>query len=130
MRNRKTGFAVAALVAAAALMLGIWYFNLPQTREGAKTVVVEVVHADESTREFTCRTDAEYLGEALQEAALIEGEEGPFGMYITVVDGVAADDSLQQWWCITKDGEQVNTGADTTPVADGDCFEITLMTGY
>ena len=31
---------------------------------------------------------------------------------------------------ITKAGEQVNTSADQTPVADGDEFELTLKEGY
>ena len=128
MRNRKTGFAVAALVAAAALMLGIWYFNLPQTREGAKTVVVEVVHADESTREFTCRTDAEYLGEVLLAEQLAEGERSAYGLFITTVDGEEAQDSLRQWWCVTNQGERVDTGVDSTPIADGDHFELTMST--
>ena len=128
MRNRKTGFAVAALVAAAALMLGIWYFNLPQTRGGAKTVVVEVVHADESTREFTCRTDAEYLGEVLLAEQLAEGERSAYGLFITTVDGEEAQDSLRQWWCVTKQGERVDTGVDSTPIADGDHFELTMST--
>ena len=44
------------------------------------------------------------------------------------VDGVEADDSKSQWWCITKDGEQVNTGVDATPIEDGDHYELTLST--
>lgn len=127
---KKNGMLLAALAIAAAILLGVWMYFRPATTEGSKELDILVVYEENSSKDFHVSTDAEYLGEALQEAALIEGEEGPFGMYITVVDGVAADDSLQQWWCITKDGEQVNTGADTTPVADGDCFEITLMTGY
>ena len=41
-----------------------------------------------------------------------------------------ADDSQQQWWCFTKGGEMLETGVDTTPIADGDAFEITLTEGY
>ena len=115
--NRKTLFAVAALAVVAALMLGIWYFTRPQAQEGAKTVVVEVVHADESAKEFTYHTGAAYLG-----------EEGAFGLFITTVDGETAQDSLRQWWCITKDGRQTETGADTVPIADGDHFELTMST--
>ena len=124
--NRKTLFAVAALAVVAALMLGIWYFTRPQTQEGAKTVVVEVVHGDESAREFTYHTDLEYLGELLLAEKLVEGEESAFGLFITTVDGETAQDSLRQWWCITKDGKQ--TGAATVPIADGDHFELTMST--
>ena len=126
--NKKTLFAVAALAVAAALMLGIWYFTKPQTQVGAKTVVVEVVHGDESSREFTYHTDLEYLGELLLAEQLAEGEDSAYGLFITTVDGEAAQDSLHQWWCITKGGGRVDTGADTTPIADGDHFELTLST--
>ena len=52
------------------------------------------------------------------------------GLYVTTVDGVTADDGNQEWWCFTLNGETINTGVDTTPIADGDHFEITLTTGY
>ena len=128
--NKKTLFAVAALAIAAALMLGIWYFTRPQPQAGAKTVAVEVVHGDGSTKEFTCHTDAEYLGEVLVSEGLAEGEDSAYGLFITTVDGETAQESLRQWWCITKEGESVNTSADQTPVEDGDQFELTLMEGY
>ena len=126
--NRKTLFAVAALAVVAALMLGIWYFTRPQAQEGAKTVVVEVVHADESAKEVAYHTDAEYLGELLLAEKLVEGDDSGFGLFITTVDGETAQDSLRQWWCITKDGEQTETGADAVPIADGDHFELTMST--
>lgn len=126
--NRRTLFAAAALALAAALMLGIWHFTKLQTQEGTKTVVIEVVHSDKRTQDFTCRTDAEYLGQLLLEEELVEGEQSAYGLFITVVDGETAQSSLNQWWCITKGGETVNTGADSTPVFDGDHFELTLST--
>jgi len=128
VKNRKTIFAVAALALAAVLMLGLWYFTRPQTQTGDKTIVVEVVHGDGSEKEFTCRTDAEMLGEVLLAEKLAEGEEGPYGLFITTVDGETAQDSLRQWWCVTKGGEQVDTGVSSTPVADGDRFELTMST--
>ena len=48
----------------------------------------------------------------------------------TEADGETANESLQQWWCITKGGEQVNTSVDSTPIQDGDHFELTLKEGY
>jgi len=126
--NKKTLFAVAALAVVAALMLGLWYFTRPETQAGDKTVVVEVVHAGGNSREFTCQTDEEYLGPLLLEEKLAEGEQGAYGLFITTVDGETAQDSLRQWWCITKGGERVDTGVDTTPIADGDHFELTMST--
>lgn len=127
-RNRKAMFALAALAAAAALMLGIWYFTRPQVQAGEKTVVVEVVHSDETSKEFTCHTDAEYLGEVLLAEELAQGEQGAYGLFITTVDGETAQESLRQWWCVTKSGARVDTGVDSTPIADGDHFELTMST--
>ena len=107
--NKKAVFAVAALAAAAALMLGIWYLATPQAQAGEKTVVVQVIHGDESSKDFTYRTDAENLGQVLVEENL-------------------AQDSLRQWWCVTKGGEWLDTGVDATPITDGDHFELTLST--
>ena len=126
--NKKTVMAVAALALAAALMLGLWYVNRPQPQAGEKTIVVQVVHGDQSTKDFTCQTDAETLGEVLVEEKLAQGEEGPTGLFVTVVDGEEAQDSLRQWWCVTKGGDQVDTGVDATPIADGDHFELTMST--
>lgn len=126
--NKKTVFAIAALAVVAALMLGLWYFARPQAQEGAKSIVIEVVHGDGNTKEFPCTTNAEMLGEVLIAEKLAEGEKGAYGLYITTVDGETAQDSLRQWWCITKEGQQVDTSADSTPIADGDRFELTMST--
>ena len=57
-------------------------------------------------------------------------DDSEYGLFVKTVDGYTADDAKQEWWCFTQDGGQVNTGVDTTPVADGDHFEITLTAGY
>lgn len=127
---KKNAKLLGALIAAVAILLCVWLCLKPSGVVGSKELVVQVVYADASSKDFHISTDAAYLGEALKEAELIEGEDGPYGMFITAVDGVAADDSLQQWWCVTKGGESVTTGVDTTPIEDGDHFELTLTTGY
>ena len=96
-----------------------------------KSVTVEIIVEGAETVTKTIHTDAEFLRGALdEEEGLVIGEEGPYGLFIKTVNGVTADDSKQQWWCITKGGEDVFTGAESTPIADGDKFEITLKTGY
>ena len=129
--SKKTLIIIASvlvvLIAAAAL---IFTLTRPAVQQGAKTIHSEVVVSDTDTLEFTLHTDAEYLRQALEEQNLISGSESEYGLFVTVVDGVSADDSKQQWWCFTKGGEMLMTGVDSTPVADGDSFEITLTTGY
>ena len=66
----------------------------------------------------------------LEGAGLIAGDASEYGLFVKTVDGYTVDDANQEWWCFTKGGEQVNTGVDTTPIADGDHFEITLTVGY
>lgn len=123
--------AAIALVLALGFFL-VWHFCGPQndTEAGAKTVTVSVVHGDGSTKEFSIRTDAEFLRQALGELKLVSGDETEYGLFIKTVDGETADDAAQEWWCITKGGEMLNTGVDDTPVKDGDCFELTLKVGY
>lgn len=126
MRGKKAWLPAAALVIVALLLLGIWYVNRPQGQAGEKTITVEVVHADESSREFTYQTSEEFLGPVLIQEGLVQGEESTYGLFITTVDGETAEGN--QWWCITQDGQMVETGADTTPIADGDHFELTMST--
>ena len=92
-------------------------------------MTIEVAAPDYSNT-HKIKTDAEFLGDALKEEGIIEGEESQYGLFITSVDSIKADDSKQQWWCITKGGADVMTGVDVTPIADGDTFELTLKEGY
>ena len=129
--NKKTVVIVVAIVLVLAAAFAIVYTQFgPKTTQGGKQITVKVVLEDESVQEYPIATDAEYLGQALKKQNLIEGEEGAFGLYITAVAGVTADDSKQQWWCITKNGESVTTGVDQTPIENGETYELTLTTGY
>ena len=96
----------------------------------ATEITVKVIHGDGSEKEFPISTTAENLGDALVEEGLVEGEESSYGLFITTVDGETADDSNQEWWCLTKGGEMWNYGADSTEISDGDTFELTLTVGY
>lgn len=128
--KKKVIIAIVALIAAIAVFAGVYFaFGRPDTSAGSKTVTIEVAAPDYSNT-HKIKTDAEFLGDALKEEGIIEGEESQYGLFITSVDSIKADDSKQQWWCITKGGADVMTGADITPIADGDTFELTLKEGY
>ena len=118
---------LAVLVAAFAI---IWGVTRPETSQGAKEIIVIVDYGNDTSDTFEIDTDAEFLREAIEEEVGLEGDESEFGLFIHTVNGVAADESLQQWWCITKGGESVMSGVDTTPIEDGDQFELTLTTGW
>ena len=128
--NRKTGILAGFLIVLCIAAGVLFHINKPETTAGEKEINVVVVHADQTENTFTYQTDAEYLADVLLENKLVDGEMGSYGLFITTVDGETADDSKQQWWCITKGGEQVNSGADALPIADGDQFELTMMEGY
>lgn len=119
-----------ALVLVCLLAALLYMQTRPEPSVGDKTIDVVVVHGDGSEADFQYQTDAEYLGDVLTENGLVEGTESAYGLFITTVDGETADDSLQQWWCITREGEMLSTGADQTPIADGEQYELTLTEGY
>ena len=128
--SKKVIIGAIALVVVCAVLLLVYKNFMLKGAEGDKTVTVKVVHGDGSEKEFSYATDEAYLGAVIQAENLVEGEEGQYGLFMTSVDGEKADDSKQQWWCLTKGGEQVNTSADQTPIEDGDTFELTLTEGY
>ena len=92
--------------------------------EGSKTIVV-LVQAGEKTVKFTLKTDAEFLGTALEENGLIVGKEGPYGIMIEKVNGIQAIyEKDNAYWGLYSRGEYGMNGADTTPIADGDQYEL------
>ena len=128
--SKKLLIAVGALVLVVVAMLLIYMQFKPQGVQGSKEITIEVVIPDEDTQSFTLHTDAEYLRQALEEAKLIKGSESEYGLFITEVNGRVVNDGKQEWWCITKDGAQVNNGVDTIAIADKDKYELTLTVGY
>ena len=127
--NKRTRNIILAAALLLVLVVGAflaWQHFKPVGQEGGKTIAVAVIHADGSEKDFSIRTDAEFLRGALEEQKLIEGEmRGDFFM-VLVVDGETADYNVDgSFWAMTQDGEWLNTGVDTTPIADGDHYEFT-----
>ena len=125
MKNKKLILAVIALVVLVAVMVTVFVLTKPETQQGAKAFTVTVVHKNGSTKEFSYRTDAEYLGPVLVEKGLIEGSEGPYGLTIDAVDGETADwEKDNAYWALYVGEEYAVTGIDTTPVYDGSTFKL------
>ena len=128
--NRWSLAAVVALVVAILALQMVWRQNNPVAEEGRKLLWVQVNHGDGSIADFDLNTTQNYLGPALGEAGVVEDNQSEYGLYIPRADGETADESAQEWWCITKGGEQLNTGPGQTPIAGGERHGLTLTGGY
>lgn len=131
-RRKKNTKLIAILAAVAVVIVAalvIWGLT-GSGDAGMKTVEVQVVHGDGSTRDFTLKTEEETLGRALVEGEVVVDNQSTYGLYIQTVDGETANEANQEWWCLTKGGESVNTGADEVVIADGEHYELTLTVGY
>lgn len=129
--NKKNKILIIIAVVLVCLMIGVFFFWKPSTIVGSKSITVNVVHLKGEPQTFNYETDAEFLGECLQEeVGLIDGEDAEYGLMVTTVDNETADASKEQWWGYTVNGEFSNYGVDTQPVKDGDVYEFTLNEGY
>lgn len=128
--TKKIVISLAALLVMIAALACVYRFTREAAAQGPKSITVDVIHKDGSLKTFAYDTEREYLGEVLTDENLVSGETGAFGLFITTVDGETADETDQEWWCITRDGERLDTSVDQTPIADGEKYELTLTTGY
>ena len=118
------------ILALATALVMVFAFSACGAKSAWNAVTVTVTHGDGSTKDFAFKTEREMLGDALLDEKLVEGEEGPYGLFVQTVDGETADEENQEWWCLTKGGEQLETGVDSTPVEDGATYELTLTVGW
>lgn len=107
---------------------GVWedavYLKDMEFGKGEKTLSVEVKAEDKSVL-FTIHTDKKTVGEALLEHELIDGDEGPYGLYVKVVNGITADfDEDQTYWAFYIDGELAMTGVDMTDIDESAAYRL------
>ena len=90
--------------------------------------VVTDLDGNETTFDIT--TEKATVGEALLDEGLIAGEDSDFGLYVTSVNGIAADwDNDQTYWAFYIDGEYAMTGVDSTEVTEGATYSFVLTKG-
>ena len=93
--------------------------------EGATVFNFVVVDKDGNEATFEVHTNKTTVGEALLEVKLIEGEEGPYGLYVKKVNGITADyDVDQTYWAFYINGEMAMTGVDATNVETGATYSF------
>ena len=130
MKNKKVWLGLTALVLVAALMVGVYLGTRPEVEGGVKEFTVLVIHKDGEEKSFFYETDAEYLGAVLLEDGLVQGEEGPYGLMISAVDGETADWNVDQsYWALYIGEDYATTGVDTTPITDGGEYSLVYTIG-
>ena len=132
VQNKKAMIiAASVLVVLIAVFAAVTIVTRPETNTSLKNITVQIIMADGSAADFEAQTNAEYLGTVLiDEMKIVEGEKGKYGLFIKTANGQTADDSKLEWWRLTKGGEDVMTHVDSTPIYDGDRFELTFTVGY
>ena len=85
--------------------------------EGATVFQFSVVDLDETESKFEIHTDETTVGAALMKVGLIEGEEGPYGLYVMKVNGIdAIYEEDGSYWAFYENGEYGLTGVDLTEI--------------
>ena len=95
--------------------------------EGEKQFDFYVTDADGKIAKFVIKTDKKIVGEALIDVKLIEGEDGPYGLYVKKVNGITADyDKDKTYWAFYVDGEYAMSGVDTTEIESGKVYSFKI----
>ena len=130
MKNKKLVIASVVLAAAIALMACLFLVTRPDTVAGGKEISVTVIHSDGSETVFEYTTEAEYLGDVIVAEGLVNGEDGPYGLYFDTVDGEQAVwETDQAYWSILIGEEYATTGADGIVLTDGGEYSLVYTLG-
>ena len=113
------------LIAAMALTFASCGVNGGQNGEKTFTFTVVTLDGNETSEEIT--TDKQYVGEALIDQGIIEGENGDYGLYVKKVNGIVADYEVDgTYWAFYINGEYAMTGVDKTEIKNGETYTFKI----
>lgn len=85
--------------------------------EGATVFQFSVVDLEGNETKFEIHTDETTVGAALLKEGLIEGEEGPYGLYVMKVNGIEAIyEEDGSYWAFYENDQYGLTGVDMTDI--------------
>jgi len=91
--------------------------DVKELGEGATTFDFTVEDLDGSKTQFKIHTDETTVGAALIGVGLLEGEDGPYGLYVMEVNGIrAVYEEDGSYWAFYVNGEYGMTGVDMTDI--------------
>ena len=128
MQKKKTWriiLLIAVLIVVMAGMYAVYRQFSQKAQTGKKEITISIVFDDGTQKDYTLETDAEYLKDALESVADIDGEEGEYGYTLYTVDGVHADfTNGNAYWDLYVNGEYGTYSLSQQPIADGDSYTI------
>ncbi len=91
--------------------------------EGQLKFFFTVSHKDGSVKQYEIKTDKKTVGEALLELKIIDGEDGPYGLYVKTVDGEVLDyDTDKMYWSFYEGESYAQKGVDQTEIVNGESY--------
>ena len=94
---------------------------------GEKTFAFQVTDDEGNVTSVTVSTDAETVGEALEELGIIAGDESEWGLYVKTINGITADyDTDGSYWAFYIDGEYAMTGVDATEIDEDAVYAFAI----
>lgn len=110
--------------------LGATVIAEKEVGEGAKTITFTAVDGENQATVFTVHTDAEFLRGALEPHGIIAGDDTEYGMWVSTVNGITANDANQEWWKLYEGTEMSNYGVDSQAIVDGGSYTFVLTVGW
>lgn len=134
-QDQKIIFGAAGLIVAIAAFLVIFNVFREKPVAGSKAITLEVVNQEMETSTYPVQTDAEYLRQAMEEAAAqgltFDGEEGAYGFTLYTINGETHNwNEDGSYWAVFVNGEYGEHGIDSQPVEDGDVFRFEYTPSY
>ena len=113
------------LIAAMALNFsGCGQEQAPEVNQGVeKTFTFVAVDLEGKETSFTVTTTEDTVGAALLAEGLIEGEPGPYGLYVKTVNGITLDYNKDgKYWAFYENDQYGMTGVDQTEIVPGTVY--------
>ena len=94
---------------------------------GSRSFYLDIEFENGSKSYYEVGTDKEYVGEALRELKIIDGENGPYGLYVLTVDGETHKyEESKKFWELAIDGTPSPYGVDKVKIQDGEHYSFSV----
>ncbi len=123
--NKKLLAVILALAVVVAALVAVYFATRPEVAEGKKSFSVTIVYKSGETETLNIATTKTYVGECLLDKGVIQGEQGPYGLYVQEVAGErAVFEEDGAYWAFYVGEEYATLGIDQTPIENGQTYKL------